>query len=198
MGEWNVKRRNEGAEGFTFLEIIVVIAILMILAGLMLPRFRIGIGRGEIGEDGIRNEGGVTRAKLQMEEIAKSLRLYKLDNGVYPTTEQGLLALVVEPSHKPKPRKWKQYLDKVPYDPWSEPYLYKCPGIEHEKNAAGYLRTNKEIYDPSPLSDMKTGSLAPHLRTNAEIYDNFILTCRGADGVEGSEDDIRTVVDESD
>ncbi|MHC9543305.1 MAG: type II secretion system major pseudopilin GspG [Vulcanimicrobiota bacterium] len=193
-----MKRRNEGADGFTFLEIIVVVVILLILAGRIVPRSttRLGVGIGEIGEDGIRYEGKKTRAKLQMEEMAKSLCLYKLDNGVYPTTEQGLLALVEEPVDKPRPRKWKQYLDKVPYDPWSEPYLYKCPGTDREKNAAGYFRTKKEIYDPSPLSDMKTGSLAPHLRTDAEIYDNFVLTCTGADGVEGSQDDIRTVVDD--
>ncbi len=171
-GEWNVKRHNEGAGGFTFLEIIVVVVILMILAGWIIPRNRIGVGRGEIMEDGSRYEGRATKVKIQMEEIAKALHLYKLDSGFYPTTEQGLLALVEEPSKAPRPRRWRQYLDNVPYDPWAYLYLYKCPDIMHNKNAAGYLRVN------------------------AEIYDNFVLTSTGADGVEGSKDDIRIVVDD--
>lgn len=147
---------------------------LMFLAGLIIPRqsVTLGIGNHEVGTDGIRYENKATLARKQMKEIVKSLHLYKFDNGVYPTTEQGLLALVVEQSRKPKPRKWRQYLDKFPYDPWDEPYLYKCPGTKHEKNAAGYQKVN------------------------SEIYNNFVLTCRGADGIEGTKDDIRTFIDE--
>ncbi|MHC9540854.1 MAG: type II secretion system major pseudopilin GspG [Vulcanimicrobiota bacterium] len=164
-----MKGRSVNTKGFTFLEIMVVVAILTILAGLIIPRFCIGIGKGEIGEDGIHNENKVILVKEQMKDLVKALHLYKIDNGRYPTTEQGLLALVVEQSRKPKPRKWRQYLEKFPYDPWDQTYLYKCPRPGHENNPGDG-------------------------RVNEEIYGTFVLTNYGADGIEGSEDDI-TVTD---
>lgn len=176
--------------GFTVLEILVVVAILMILAGLIIPRHRIGMGRGEIGEDGKPYEGRLGRAKILLTEMGKSLHLYKLDNGHFPTTEQGLLALVEEPSSAPRPRKWKQYLDGLPEDPWDESFIYRCPRIRYEKCEGRYLRISREACDPSPLSEMKARSLAQYLITNEELYSTYSLTCTGQDSAEGSKDDI--------
>lgn len=187
-----MKRKNSAPGGFTILEILVVIAILIILAYQIAPRSipRLGIGRGEIGEDGKPYEGRLGKAKIQMTEMGKSLHLYKLDNGKFPTTEQGLPALVEESSSAPRPRKWKQYLDKLPVDPWANHFIYRCPRIRYEKSSSEYLRISREICDPSPLSEMKTSSLSKYLITDEELYSTFSLTCTGADGIESSQDDI--------
>ncbi|MGV8120527.1 MAG: type II secretion system major pseudopilin GspG [Candidatus Xenobiia bacterium LiM19] len=184
-----MKGKYAVARGFTFLEILVVVAILMILAGLIIPRYRIGMGIGEIGEDGKPYEGRLGWAKIQMTEMGKALQLYKLDSHHFPTTEQGLLALVEEPSSAPRPGKWKQYLDRLPVDPWKESFIYRCPRIRYEKYAGGYLRISRETCDPSPLSEMKSRSLARYRITDEELYSTYSLTCKGADGTEGTQDD---------
>lgn len=104
--------------GFTFIEIMVVVAILAILAALVVPRI---MGRTD--------EAKRTAAKVQIRNIEGALQLYKLDNGVYPTTEQGLKALVEKPSVGVIPKKWKigGYLPKLPEDPWGNPYKYVSP-----------------------------------------------------------------------
>jgi len=116
-----LKRRK----GFTLIELMVVIVILGLLAGLVIPRL---VGRGE--------EAKVEIARMQIKEIETALELYKLDNGFYPTTEQGLEALVKKPSSEPIPPKWREggYLKKVPLDPWGRPYVYLCPG-EHNPDS---------------------------------------------------------------
>ncbi|MCD6309520.1 MAG: type II secretion system major pseudopilin GspG [Candidatus Eremiobacteraeota bacterium] len=106
-----------GQRGFTFIEIMVVVVILGILAGLVIPRL---IGRAE--------EARVTKAAVQIREIINALELYRLDNSIYPSTEQGLKALVEEPTTEPEPKKWKQYMDRIPDDPWGNDYIYICPG----------------------------------------------------------------------
>ena len=107
-----------GAAGFTFIEIMVVVAILAILAALVVPRI---MGRTD--------DAKRTAAKVQIRNIEGALQLYKLDNGVYPTTEQGLKALVEKPSVGVIPKKWKLggYLPKLPEDPWGNPYKYLSP-----------------------------------------------------------------------
>jgi len=124
MGSGRVIRRR-GARAFTLIELMVVIVILGILAGLVLPRF---MGRTE--------EAKKTKAKLQIENLEGALKLYKLDNGVYPSTEQGLEALVSKPSSGAIPRNWREggYLEKgkVPLDPWGRPYVYLSPGIKNK------------------------------------------------------------------
>ena len=186
-----MKRKYAVARGFTFLEILVVVAILMILAYQIVPRTgRLGIGRGEIGEDGKPYEGRLGRAKLQMTEIGKALYFYKLDNGHFPTTEQGLLALVEEPSSAPRPGKWKQYLDRLPVDPWKESFIYRCPRIRYEKYAGGYLRISRETCDPSPLSEMKSRSLARYRITDEEMYSTFSLTCEVPESKESTQHDM--------
>jgi general secretion pathway protein G len=114
-----------GRKGFTLLELMVVIIILGVLAGLVLPRF---MGRTE--------EAKRTKAKLQIENLEAALKLYKLDNGSYPTTEQGLEALVQKPTTGAIPKNWREggYLEKgqVPLDPWESPYAYLSPGVKNK------------------------------------------------------------------
>src|SRR3990172_37193 len=109
------------SRGFTLIEVMVVVVILAILAGIIVPRI---MGRPE--------EAKRTKAQIDIKSIEEALNLYKLDNGVYPTTEQGLEALVKKPDTPPLPLKWKDggYLSRVPQDPWGRPYRYLCPG-EH-------------------------------------------------------------------
>jgi general secretion pathway protein G len=104
--------------GFTFIEIMVVVAILAILAALIVPKIA---GRSD--------EARRTAAKVQIRNIEGALQLYKLDNSVYPATEQGLKALVEKPSVGTVPKNWKPggYLSKVPNDPWGTPYKYLSP-----------------------------------------------------------------------
>lgn len=117
--------------GFTLIEIMVVIVILGILATLIIPRF---MGREE--------EARRTMARVQMESMETALKLYKLDNGVYPSTEQGLQALVEPPTIGQAPRKWRKggYLEKsrVPKDPWDNDYIYLSPGVHGDLDLISY------------------------------------------------------------
>jgi general secretion pathway protein G len=108
--------------GFTLIELMVVIIILGLLAAIVMPRV--------VGEtDRARYE----QAKVQMRILEDALKRYKLDNGVYPSTEQGLESLVRKPSSGIVPRNWPEggYLDKteIPIDPWGNPYVYVSPGL---------------------------------------------------------------------
>lgn len=107
--------------GFTLVEIMVVIVIIGILAALIVPRV---VGRGE--------EARVVAARQDVSAIMQALKLYRLDNGRYPSTEQGLQALATRPQTAPVPNNWKQYLDKLPRDPWGNPYNYLNPGVRGE------------------------------------------------------------------
>ena len=127
-----------GAAGFTFIEIMVVVAILAILAALVVPRI---MGRTD--------DAKRTAAKVQIRNIEGALQLYKLDNGVYPSTEQGLKALVEKPSVGVIPKKWKigGYLPKLPEDPWANPYKYLSPSqspIQSSGQSSG-LKAEYEI-----------------------------------------------------
>ncbi|MEK6576725.1 MAG: type II secretion system major pseudopilin GspG [Nitrospirota bacterium] len=106
-------------EGFTLIEIMVVITILAILAVLVVPKI---VGRTD--------EARRTAATVQIRNIEQALNLFKLDNGFYPSTEQGLDALVRAPTIGETPKKWKEggYLPKIPKDPWGNPYQYISPG----------------------------------------------------------------------
>lgn len=105
----------QGQQGFTLIEIMVVVVILGILSALIVPNV---IGRPD--------EARVAAARLGVQQIGNALEYYRLDNGFYPSTDQGLEALVNQPSGFPEPRKWNPegYLKNVPEDPWGEPYLY--------------------------------------------------------------------------
>ncbi|MFZ4437458.1 MAG: type II secretion system major pseudopilin GspG [Syntrophales bacterium] len=116
-------RRNE--KGFTLIELMVVIVILGILAGLIVPRI---MGRPD--------EARRAKARIQIESIETALKLYKLDNGNYPTTEQGLQALVETPATGTPLKNWRQggYLEKgkVPKDPWDNDFIYLSPGANRD------------------------------------------------------------------
>ncbi|MBA59979.1 MAG: type II secretion system protein GspG [Gammaproteobacteria bacterium] len=103
------------SSGFTLIEIMVVVVILGILSALIVPNV---IGRPD--------EARVAAAKLGVQQIGNALEYYRLDNGFYPSTEQGIEALVDAPSGFPEPRNWNSdgYLKSVPEDPWGEQYLY--------------------------------------------------------------------------
>ncbi len=105
--------------GFSLIEIMVVVVILGILASIVVPKI---ISRPD--------EARVVKAKQDVLAIQSALELYKLDNGVYPSTDQGLIALVEKPNTNPTPRDWKQYLKSLPKDPWGRDYLCLNPG-EH-------------------------------------------------------------------
>jgi len=116
-------RFQNNEAGFTLIEIMVVIAIIGILATLIVPRI---MGRPD--------EARVTAAKHDIGTLNQALKLYRLDIGRYPTTEQGLSALVTRPSAEPVPQHWKigGYLDSLPNDPWGHPYQYANPGTKGE------------------------------------------------------------------
>jgi general secretion pathway protein G len=107
--------------GFTLIEVLVVVAILGILAAIVVPRI---MDRPD--------EARRVAAKQDIGTIVNQLKVYRLDNGNYPTTEQGLMALVQRPATNPVPPNWKQYLDRLPKDPWGGDYQYLYPGVKGE------------------------------------------------------------------
>lgn len=118
-------------KGFSFLELMVVVVILGILATYIAPRF---MGRTE--------DAKAVKAKIDIAALETSFKLYKLDNSNYPTTEQGILALIEKPSTEPIPMNWKEkgYLAKakIPKDPWGREYLYLSPGIHDDYDIISY------------------------------------------------------------
>lgn len=106
--------------GFTLIEVMVVVVILGILAAVLVPKI---MDRPE--------QARIAKARQDIRALEASLNLYKLDNFVYPSTDQGLEALVQKPDTPPEPAHWKQggYVDRVPVDPWQNPYQYLNPGV---------------------------------------------------------------------
>ena len=118
------RQRSGAAErGFTLIEIMVVVVIMGILAALVVPKL---MGRAD--------DARIVAAKQDIATVMQALKLYKLDNQRYPTTEQGLQALITKPTVGPAANGWKTggYLDKLPKDPWGNPYQYLSPGIKGE------------------------------------------------------------------
>lgn len=113
--------RLHGTAGFTLIELMVVIVILGLLAAIVVPNV---VGRTD--------QARYTAAEAQIEVLKNALKLYKLDNGFYPTTEQGLESLVRKPGAGATARNWREggYLDKqdLPIDPWGNQYVYIAPG----------------------------------------------------------------------
>jgi len=109
--------------GFTLIEIMVVVVIMGILAALVVPKL---MGRAD--------DARIMAARQDISTIMQALKLYKLDNQRYPTTEQGLPALVSNPITGPAASGWKAggYVEKLPKDPWGNPYLFLSPGIKGE------------------------------------------------------------------
>ncbi|MBI5048569.1 MAG: type II secretion system major pseudopilin GspG [Deltaproteobacteria bacterium] len=117
--------------GFTLIELMVVIVILGILAAIIGPRI---LGRAD--------EAKVTEAKVQIKNLEIAIKMYKLDNGQYPSTEQGLMALVEKPAAGIIPKSWRDggYLEKrkVPLDPWGKEYVYISPGLHGDYDLFSY------------------------------------------------------------
>ena len=109
--------------GFTLIEIMVVVVIMGILAALVVPKL---MGRAD--------DARITAARQDISTLMQALKLYKLDNQRYPTTEQGLQALIAKPSSGPAANGWKSggYVDKLPKDPWGNPYQFMSPGLKGE------------------------------------------------------------------
>lgn len=114
-----MKRR--ASAGFTLVEIMVVVVIIGVLAVLIVPRV---VGRSD--------DARVAAAKHDVTTLMQSLKLYRLDNGRFPSTEQGLQALVAKPQSAPVPSNWRAYLDRLPKDPWGNTYQYLNPGVNGE------------------------------------------------------------------
>ncbi len=130
MNSKNFFRKIDG-RGFTLIELMVVIVILGILAGLIIPRI---MGRPE--------EAKQLKAKMQIESLETALKLYKLDNGMYPDTEQGMQALIEQPETGTIPKNWRKngYLEKgrLPKDPWGNEFIYLSPGAHGEYDIISY------------------------------------------------------------
>ena len=107
-------------KGFTLIEIMVVVLIIGVLAALIVPKV---LGRPD--------EARVIAAKQDISTIMQALKMYRLDNQKYPSTEQGLAALVTKPTLAPMPPNWKAggYIERLPKDPWGQPYQYLNPGL---------------------------------------------------------------------
>ena len=125
-----MKKRQQKRKGFTLVEVLVVVVILGLLAALVVPRV---VGRGE--------EAKRTAAAVQIREIEQALEMYRLDSSLYPSTAQGIEALVSKPSIPPEPRKYREggYLRKLPADPWGSPFVYRRPGdhVEYDLFSLG-------------------------------------------------------------
>ncbi|SRR6266513_730576 len=112
------KRTNQS--GFTLLEIMIVVSIIVILLGLAISK--IGNPTGWAKSVGV---------KADIQSIGTQLMQYEAMNGFYPSSEQGLQALVTQPQSEPRPNRWYPFFKDLPKDPWQSPYVYRCPGIKH-------------------------------------------------------------------
>ncbi len=127
----SIRHAFRSEKGFTLIELLVVILILGLLAGIVGPRLF-----------GHTDEAKQTKARIQIENLASALKMYKIDNDRFPTTEQGLAALVAEPQSGNIPKKWKKggYLAKkqIPQDPWGNDYVYLSPGVHDDFDITSY------------------------------------------------------------
>lgn len=122
-------KERDKDRGFTLIELLVVILILSLLVAIVAPRI---LGRTD--------EARRTSTEVQIKQLEGALNLFRLDNGFYPTTEQGLDALVTKPAISPVPKKWREggYIPKVPLDPWGNPYVYLSPGTHGDFDLISY------------------------------------------------------------
>lgn len=121
--------QRDGQRGFTLIELMVVVVILSILAAVVIPRV---MDRPE--------QARISAAKNNVRAITSALDMYKLDNYQYPTTDQGLEALVERPGLEPQPANWNRYMNKLPVDPWGNEFRYLQPG----------KHTDVDVFSPGP------------------------------------------------
>lgn len=150
MKEINVRKRNPSFEefdrggsvysaaeaGFTLIELIVVVFILSLLAAIVAPRI---IGRTD--------DARIAEAKVQIRNFETALKLFKMDNGFFPDTQQGLEALIEKPATGKIPQKFREggYLEqKIPLDPWGNAYVYLSPGLHGDVDIMSYGADGKE------------------------------------------------------
>ncbi len=117
----SLRQPTKRQKGFTLIELMVVLVIIGVLAALIVPNV---LDRAD--------DARVSAARTDVNNLMQALKLYKLDNQRYPSNDQGLNALVVRPSSGPGTINWKPYLDKLPNDPWGNPYQYISPGVKGE------------------------------------------------------------------
>ena len=123
----SISGRLRRAAGFTLIELMVVLVIIGVLAALIVPNV---LDRADDARE--------TAARTDVTNLMQALKLYKLDNLRYPTGEQGLQALVSKPTTAPVPPNWRPYLEKLPTDPWKNPYQYLNPGIKGEVDVMSF------------------------------------------------------------
>jgi general secretion pathway protein G len=111
---------RENRSAFTLLEIMIVVSIIVILLGLAISRIGNPTGFAKS-----------TAVRADVQSIGTQLMQYEAMNGFYPTTEQGLQALVTRADSDPRPTRWYQLFKEVPKDPWGTPYIYRCPGVKN-------------------------------------------------------------------
>jgi general secretion pathway protein G len=125
--------RRQGRAAFTLLEIMLVVMIIALLAG-----SAIYLMRGNV------DQARITRVDTDLENIKTQLQFYEVQNGTFPSTEQGLRALVERPSGDPQPRKWRQLLPEVPLDPWSVPYQLRYPAVKNTRDGYDLFSCGKD------------------------------------------------------
>jgi general secretion pathway protein G len=114
--------------GFTLIEIMIVVVILSILASMVIPRL---LDRPD--------QARLVKAQQDIRMIESTLSLYRLDNYNYPSSEHGLDALIIKPIRQPLPPNWTTpYLDRLPFDPWGQPYIYIMPGQHGDFDLTSY------------------------------------------------------------
>lgn len=118
-------------QAFTLLEIMLVVSIIVIILGVAISKLK-----------GTTDVAKAMRVQADLQTIKTQLQLYESMNGFYPTTEQGLQALVSQPQNDPQPARWYQLFNKLPKDPWNNDYIYRNPGL---KNSGGY-----DLYSAGP------------------------------------------------
>jgi general secretion pathway protein G len=139
-------------KGFTLIEIMIVVFIISILAAIVAPRL---IGQSD--------EARIAQAKVQIKNFETALKIFKLDNGFYPSTEQGLEALIEHPTTGKIPHKYREggYLEQktIPLDPWNNPYLYISPGVYGDFDLICYGADGREGGEKEKDADIQNWNM---------------------------------------